>query len=352
MRCCKDARRVDRAWAVLALLFALVAGFAWAAADIRAALEQARDALQKAAQARPEHRPALLQRAKGALAPLPYELRDPLERQIADAQASNDLDKLHAAQATVEAYLNTLRSRSPSLAPPPAQVRQQLDQIFAEPDMFVPPKSWLERLSEVFQQALDNFVRWLSRFLGALGGSGVAGAVPFLQWLIIVLLVVAIALAISYVVGRIELPRRRTRTTGVLDALVGDARAMSALEWQALAQQLAQSGDWRLAIRAYYLALLRLLHEAKLLDYDPAQTNWEHLEQLRRPPLALPPALTNAPALAASLREEAYRLLRPLTLHFDALWYGNRSPTPDLFAEFERAFETLHAKLKPYAVVA
>lgn len=351
MRCCTGARRAECAGAVLALLLAFVAGFAWAT-DIRVALEQARDALHKAAQARPDDRPALLQRAKGALAPLPYELRNPLERQIADAQASDDPDKLRAAQATVEAYLNTLRSRSPSPAPPPTQVRQQLDQIFAEPDMFVPPKSWLERLSEVFQQALDNFARWLSRLLGALGGSGIAGAAPFLQWLIIVLLVLGIALAISYVIGRIELPRRAARATSVVEALLSDARAMSALEWQALAQQLAQSGDWRLAIRAYYLALLRLLHEAQLLDYDPAQTNWEHLQQLRRPPLALPPALANAPALAASLREEAYQLLRPLTLHFDALWYGNLAPTPDLFAEFERAFETLHTKLKPYAVAA
>jgi hypothetical protein len=267
-----------------------------------------------------------------------------------EAATSGDLADIARAQRSVRAYRETL---APFPTPPPApdRVKQQLDAIFAEPDMQIPPKSLIERLSEAFLNAVEAVVRWLNRLFGGLGGVGGGGLAQLLQWFVIVLLVLTIALAVSYLAGRVQFRRRARVPLNALDALPDDARSLSALEWRELARRLADEGNWQLAARAYYLGILRLLHEAKLLDYDPAHTNWEHLQRLRQPPLAaLLPSPTSLPDPA--LREEAYQQLRPLTLLFDSIWYGGMTPDEATYRQFEAAFESLYGRLDARAVPA
>ncbi len=314
------------------------------------ALQQARSALERARRAQPAERKVFLQEAQRALASLPSEARAPLEQLITEAEQTNDVAAIADALTSVGAYQQTVQS-PPSPAPSPQQVKAQLDAIFAEPDMQVPPKSFLERLSEAFQQALESFIRWLQRLFGGVGGARLGGLQPFLQWFVIVLLVLTIGLAASYLIGRLRLSRRAKPALLPLSEAFRDARALSALEWRELARRLAYEQNWQHATRAFYLGVLRLLHEAHLLDYDPALTNWEHLQRLRQPPLALfspSPASLPDPAL----REEAYQLLRPLTLQFDSIWYGGAMPDEATYREFEQAFETLFRRLQPHAVPA
>ncbi|MDW8107902.1 MAG: DUF4129 domain-containing protein [Armatimonadota bacterium] len=318
---------------------------AWASPP-QEALLQADEALRRALSARPAERKTHLERAKRALASLPYETRMPLEQLLQDAQTSSNPDKLQAARASIRSYLDAL---APSPAPDSTRVKQQLNAIFAEPDMFVPPKSWLERLGEAVQRGIEAFFRWLARVFGGLFGTAAPGSGVFAQWFVIVLLVLILALAISYLISRLQFPARVRAALPAEHEALPDARAMSASEWQALARQLANAGNWLLATRAYYLGILRLLHEGKLLEYDPALTNWEHLQRLRQPPLLPSPA----PAAGDSvLREETYHLLRPLTLRFDALRYGGATPDEQTFRAFESAFETLQARLRSHAVAA
>ncbi len=314
------------------------------------ALAQAERALQEASRARPADRKVFLDRAERALTPLPQEAREPLQELLNEAKTSGDASDLARARQSIRAYRETL-TPSPAPRPTPEQVKQQLDALFAEPDMQVPPKSLLERASEAFLNAIEMLVRWLNRLLGGLGGVGAGGLTPFLQWFVIVLLVLTIALAVSYIVGRVQIRRRARAMASELDASLHDARAMSAVEWRERARRLAYEGNWQLAARAYYLGILRLLHEAKLLDYDPALTNWEHLQRLRQPPLAalLP---SPAPPPDPALREEAYQQLRPITLLFDSLWYGGMTPDAAVCRQFEGVFEFLYERLRAYAVPA
>ncbi|MCX7925533.1 MAG: DUF4129 domain-containing protein [Fimbriimonadales bacterium] len=311
-------------------------------------LAQAQTALERARQARPADRKVFLQDAKRALTSLPAESRAPLERLLTDAEQNNDAAALENALVSVEAYQRTLE---PSPAPSPQQVKAQLDAIFAEPDMQIPPKSWLERASEAFQQVLESFIRWLQRLFGGVGGGGLGGLQPFVQWLVIVLLVLTIGLAVSYLIGRVSLRRGAKASPLPLSEAFQDARSLSALEWRELARRLAYERNWLHATRAFYLGMLRLLHEARLLDYDPALTNWEHLQRLRQPPLALR-FPTPSPLPDPAARDEAYQLLRPLTLKFDSIWYGGATPDEATYREFEQTFETLLRRLQPHAVPA
>ena len=344
MRRCSGARRVcSLLWA------ALLCVCVWAS-EPADALMQAERALEAASRARPADRKVFVQRAQRALASLPQEAREPLEALLDEAATDGDLSDIARARRTVRAYRETLAS-SPTPSPAPDRVRRQLDAIFAEPDMQIPPKSLMERLSEAFLNAVETVVRWLSRLFGGLGGVGGGGLAEFLQWFVIVLLVLTLALAVSYIAGRVQFRRRARVPLNALDALPDDARSLSALEWRELARRLAYEGNWQQASRAYYLGTLRLLHEAKLLDYDPALTNWEHLQRLRQPPLAaLLPSL--APLPDPALREEAYQQLRPITLLFDSIWYGGMTPDEATYRQFEAAFDALYRRLEAHAVPA
>jgi hypothetical protein len=314
------------------------------------ALIQAERALDAASRARPADRKVFVQQAQRALAPLPQESREPLEALLDAAATNGDLSDIARARRSLQAYRESL---APFPTPPPApdRVKQQLDAIFAEPDMQIPPKSLMERLSEAFLNAVETVVRWLSRLFGGLGGVGGGGLAPILQWFVIVLLVLTIALAVSYIAGRVQFRRRARVPLNALESLPDDARSLSALEWRELARRLAYEGDWQQAARACYLGALRLLHEAKLLDYDPALTNWEHLQRLRQPPLAalLP---SPAPLPDPALREEAYQQLRPVTLLFDSIWYGGMTPDEATYRQFEAAFDALYRRLEARAVPA
>ncbi|MCS6920066.1 MAG: DUF4129 domain-containing protein [Fimbriimonadales bacterium] len=340
MKCCSSKLRAKGLRLACVWIALLVAG-ALAAQSPLEAFQRAERALESAQRAKPSDRKVFLQRAERALAPLPPAAREPLKAQIAKGELSNAL-------RTLRDYRNALQ---PAPAPDAAQVKAQLNAIFAEPDMQIPPKSFVERITEQIQRAFETLARWLQRLLGGLGGSGLSGMTPVFQWLVIVLLVLTIALAASYILGRVQLGRRAPSPTLSLDAAFRDARSMSALEWRELARRLAYEQEWQLALRAYYLGLLRLLHESRLLDYDPALTNWEHLQRLRQPaPPRFAPASTPLPDPA--VREEAYGLMRPLTLQFDAVWYGGATPDTDALQRCELAFETLLRKVQSHAVPA
>jgi len=332
-------------WVGVALLVACM----WAG-EPADALRQAERALETASHARPADRKVFIQQAKRALAPLPQESREPLEALLDEAATDGDLSDIARARRSIRAYHEAL-APSPTPSPAPDRIKQQLDTIFAEPDMQIPPKSLMERLSEAFLNAVEKVVRWLSRLFGGLGGVGGGGLAPLLQWFVIVLLVLTLALAVSYLAGRVQFRRRAREPRSALDALPDDARTLSAREWRELARRLAYEGNWQQASRAYYLGMLRLLHEAKLLDYDPALTNWEHLQRLRQPPLAalLP---SPAPLPDPALREEAYQHLRPVTRLFDSIWYGGMPPDEATYRQFEAAFDALYRRLEAHAVPA
>ncbi len=311
-----------------------IACAAFAQPGIDQRLQSAEESLQLALRAPQAQRQLHLQQAIQSLQALPPDARTPLESALQQAQKSLAQEDIQKALESVRAYQAVAKPLDS--APNPQQVRAQLERIYAEPGMQMPPKSLFERLAEPIQRFFD----WLGRILQRLFGRIPLGArlgTPA-QVVVIAMLVIAIAFFASYLVGRVQI--RRPASGGVQHAeeLFRDARVMSASEWRALANQLASEGQYRLAVRALYLGLLRLLHEHRLLDYDPALTNWEHLERLR----SFPPLVEGA-SPSTELRHYAYQAMRAPTLRFDQLWYGHQPATPDdiqqldsLFGEFQR----------------
>ncbi len=313
-----------RAWVLILCLGLISLAFA---ADVRSALEQAESLARQARSASQAQRDKLLERAKNALNPLSPEARAPLEVLLDDAKRSDSA--LEQALSTLESYREVLEPYSHDFSR--EAVRQQVEAIYAEPDMQIPDEPWLARIGRLLNQMLEQVIRWIMSLLGGLGGAG-GGAGVVAQWIVIALLIALLGLLISYVANYYQQRPRRTQRTAIDISEIQDARVLTADEWAQLAQQLANEGNLKGSVRALYLGLLRLLSEHRVLEYDPARTNWEHLQQLR-----------------AQTDRTYYQTMAPLTLRFDLLWYGGVDAERADYQQFEEAFRTLTARLSQNA---
>lgn len=80
--------------------------------------------------------------------------------------------------------------------------------------------------------------------------------------------------------------------------------------------------DYRTAIRYHYLSSLLLLNERGIIHYDPSQTNFEHLQQLRDKP-------------------QLYDLLQRIVDTFDHVWYGFRNVDENGYLQFRHNIQQL-----------
>ncbi len=322
-----------RAW-LLWVCVGLWVCWGWAWGDTVSALQEVQALLNRASTQQGAVREQTLQHADQILGRLPQEAFQPLREQLRRARESLNNDDLAQAQQAVGVYLKWARAHA---VPPSSEaVKKQLERIFAEPDMEIIEKTFWERVADAIREGFVRLLEALNRLFGRVGGVGGANLGPVLQWLVIALLILALALFASYLMSRFEARRPLSKTTLTGAEIPDDARVLSADEWHRLAQLKAQSGEYALAVRALYLGVLRLLHENRLLAYDPALTNWEHLERLRKPPT--PENL--------ALLTEAYRLMLAPTIAFDRIWYGNIPATEGDFRALESVFQTLQQKVR------
>ena len=85
-------------------------------------------------------------------------------------------------------------------------------------------------------------------------------------------------------------------------------------------------GDYRLAVRYYYLQLLRELHQKKLINYEFQKTNSEYLNEIK----------------ANNLRLDLKKVMRI----YDFIWYGSFSLSEPDFQLAQRNFQDLQTSIK------
>lgn len=85
------------------------------------------------------------------------------------------------------------------------------------------------------------------------------------------------------------------------------------------AENFAESGDFREAIRSLYQALLIILDRRGILEFEKSMTNWENLEKIKE-------------------KEEIFGPFQQFTCFFDEKWYGQKSCTIEDFRFGKRIF--------------
>lgn len=99
--------------------------------------------------------------------------------------------------------------------------------------------------------------------------------------------------------------------------------------WVELAERLATAGEWRLALRAWYLSGLARLARQELIRLARHKSNRDYLREVRG-------RASHQPELP-EIFAEAVRL-------FDGTWYGRRQATSDLLQQMRRDVERMDAR--------
>lgn len=229
-----------------------------------------------------------------------------------------------------------LRKPAPDLPMVAARLGALIDALSAPAD--AAPAGALVRLDEILARPpfaqrevrprepgpIDRLLEWLLEQLGRMFESvaRVAGGPPgtTVSWLFVAL---GVALVLAVLVVWLRGLRRTLRGEATLVAPAALA-ARDTADARAQARALAETGDYRGAVRLLALAALLWLDERGVLPYDPHQTNREHLGRLRQAPAA---------------RER----LAPVVDTADRVWYGGAPLDAAGYAELERQVEALGA---------
>lgn len=190
-------------------------------------------------------------------------------------------------------------------------------------------ESVASRLDLLQPSLMERFLRWLSdwweRLVGdwePFGGSAMGqGALTALGWAGVIAALLLLIVLLSYWLRRLLnsllAGAERARSADGIDNLPA-----TATEARQQANELAQAGSYREAVRRLYLAALLRLAERELIRFDPSQTNREVLARVEQ----------TAPARSH---------LEPVVETFDRVWYGEREPDEETFRSYSREIDAL-----------
>jgi hypothetical protein len=97
------------------------------------------------------------------------------------------------------------------------------------------------------------------------------------------------------------------------------------LDVNSLLQKTITEGNYRLAVRLYFLGLLKELNQQGIILWKKDKTNYDYLAEL-------------------SAKDFYYDEVRELTLAYEQVWYGEHRLTTEAYQQLFAAFENLHQK--------
>lgn len=196
----------------------------------------------------------------------------------------------------------------------------------------------LENIFGPIRRGFRAVVRWVGQFLDRLlhsdqsASSGKPSPFPAVRWTLIALIAV-LTVAASFAIVR--LTRKRDRSGNQSHAQIprpihlDDDRISAAdlpeEQWIALGREFLANGDYRRALRAFYLANLSWLGRRDLLTIAPFKSNRDYRRELRR----------RAPS------EPLQQAFSDNVLAFERTWYGIHAADAEQVNQFEQTFQRM-----------
>jgi hypothetical protein len=206
-------------------------------------------------------------------------------------------------------------------------------------------KGWLRAARDAWLKVWKRLEKWLERITPkdrpSRHGEGRDRQVPILvmAWALLAAVLCALAIALHRAWRR----RRRPREVAVAAALPAApdltredvaADLLPSEEWQALARDWLAKGEYRLALRAFYLSTLAFLGERGVIAIARAKSNREYEAEARR----------RARDRAGVL--EAFSANIGL---FERAWYGMHDVGAEGVARFREDHDRIREALRPAA---
>ncbi|MCO4292893.1 DUF4129 domain-containing protein [Solitalea sp. MAHUQ-68] len=217
--------------------------------------------------------------------------------------------KLFALSATCANDTSKLVKRLPSKA--------NVEKFASDPDFqykhnTVPPVDWW-----------GKFWYWVSKWLGKLFGG--LGYDNFWQFVFIAIIVGVAIWVIFKLIGVKITDIFQRKNAGIdlpYETINEDVRKM---DFEQLITEALEQKNFRLAVRLYYLKVLRELDERELISWKPEKTNRNYINEL------------SAKDLKADFQQ--------ITLCFEYVWYGEFKVAEQEFATIRGAFAAFHKQI-------
>lgn len=140
--------------------------------------------------------------------------------------------------------------------------------------------------------------------------------------------VAAIIILLLYIVLKNIKVNKKVKQVGVAPYTSDDVEDIREMDIPALLQQALTEKNFKLAVRLYFLLLLRNLHDAGMIKWEKDKTNRDYLTELFS-------------------KENLYDDVRSLTIRYEEVWYGDHHfPEASLLALISR-FESIQSKINP-----
>lgn len=248
---------------------------------------------------------------------------DDLRGGLTELTAAREFEKADAAERARHDAASILSRPEFQTTPTRKPEPEKPEPVAPEPTSAF--RKWLEKLLKRFFDWLNERDPAAPQVPEARTSSAMTGANLVLGVIVVGLVALLVFLALQ--LRRKPGPSEADGEAGAFGetGLVTDP--MSALAkrpetWAGLADQLAEQGNYREAIRHLYLALLSRLHRRGFIDYDPTASNWDYLFAFKGP-------------------GDAKQSFRELTRRFDFTWYGNFDATDVSYRGFRALVQPL-----------
>jgi hypothetical protein len=184
---------------------------------------------------------------------------------------------------------------------------------------------------------IARFLRWVFQ---SSGSSSAPGAAPNVSLPVSLYILTALTLVLcGWLVRWFRASRRVAEAAmagGPLAASPPDADDVNPLDlpeqgWIEMAESSLRDGNWRLAMRAFYLASLSWLGRRELIAIHPGKTNREYEMELRRRTRTAP-----------RMRE----LFAGNVAAYERCWYGMHEPLPEDVVEFRRRSDDMKTAIE------
>jgi len=214
-------------------------------------------------------------------------------------------------------------------------------------------QSWFSRFIEDSAQAVKGAMHWIGKAVravwdwlekiftrsspdGSESGASSGFAWMFLLQILAVILIVAICCVIAVIFLREWKQRQRIQVVVAEAAAAAPdlqdenvvASQLPEDAWLRLAVEMMDKGDFRLALRAYYLACLAHLSQRQMIAIAKFKSNRDYETELRR---------------RARARPELHRAFSDNGAIFDRTWYGLHQVTQEAVSEFQANLERIRA---------
>lgn len=173
----------------------------------------------------------------------------------------------------------------------------------------------------------DDFTTWLSNFFrrifeGIFGVQKAAGLLAlFLRIMPYLLLGVLIILLIKFFLNANARALQKAKKKQGTVAFSEEEHLIKNKDLQQLVQKALADENYRLAIRYYYLYLLKLMSEKKLITWELQKTNDDYIQEIKKTELQQPFTI--------------------ITRLYDHIWYGDFPMSASKYQKAEIAFSNV-----------